>query len=409
MARYRVVINGFHVQSETWDDALNWDGKHDEVYAVAAVQAWDRNGKVIYSSVPSSPVLGDVNGLPGRVKAGSASKLGGLITGDSFPTSTPWKRTEVLSDQRNWPPFKVWEGDLVSGQSMVTIAPGLNEWDPGGNALQSWLDWASSLAPKLLDKIREMIHAGSTASAILDAVSLGLNMFGDMEKAGLIGSSADRPIGMVPIGNNKFAYNPQILLLTQENAEAIIASEPSGRGPGVLEIGLVDDPYLRGNYRLFVQVERVGPADTIRQDRDYQITAKHSGRVLDATGAQTGNGTPLQQWDWNGGSNQRWRFSANGDGTYTITGQGSGRVVDATPPASPEARVQLWESNGQDQQRWRLVPVEYGYYRVECAKTGAVLDVWQNRTDNGGEIRVWNDNGGDNQRWRLTPLSDMNQ
>lgn len=403
MGRYRVVINGFHVQAETWDDALNWDGKHDEVYAVAAVQAWNKDGKVIYSSVPSSPVLGDVNGLPGRIKAGSASKLGGLVTGDSFPTSTPWRRTEVLDDKRNWPPFKVWEGDLVPGQSMVTIAPGLNEWDPGGNALQSWMDWASSLAPKLLEKVKEMVHAGATVSAIVDAVSLGLSMFGEMEKAGLIGSSADRPIGMTPIGNNKFAYNPQVLLLTAENAEAIIASEPAGRGPGVLEIGLVDDPYLRGNYRLYLQVERVDSPGPISPGIDYQITAKHSGRVLDAPGMQTANGTRLQQYDWNGGANQRWLFTPNADGTFTIIGKQSGRAVDAALPATSSSVVQLWDSNGGAQQHWRLVPVEYGFYRIECAATGAVLDVWGINPNNGGEIRVCDWNGGDNQRWRLTP------
>jgi hypothetical protein len=31
-SRYRVAINGLWCHSETWDDAFNWDGKHDEVF-----------------------------------------------------------------------------------------------------------------------------------------------------------------------------------------------------------------------------------------------------------------------------------------------------------------------------------------------------------------------------------------
>ena len=30
--RYRASINGFWCHNETWDDAFNWDGKHDEVF-----------------------------------------------------------------------------------------------------------------------------------------------------------------------------------------------------------------------------------------------------------------------------------------------------------------------------------------------------------------------------------------
>jgi hypothetical protein len=34
---YGVSINGFSVNSQTWDDALQWDGKGDEVYIRANV------------------------------------------------------------------------------------------------------------------------------------------------------------------------------------------------------------------------------------------------------------------------------------------------------------------------------------------------------------------------------------
>ncbi|HXR73889.1 RICIN domain-containing protein [Actinocrinis sp.] len=36
------------------------------------------------------------------------------------------------------------------------------------------------------------------------------------------------------------------------------------------------------------------------------ITGNKSGLCLDATGAGTANGTPLQLWTCNGGSSQKW-------------------------------------------------------------------------------------------------------
>ncbi len=36
------------------------------------------------------------------------------------------------------------------------------------------------------------------------------------------------------------------------------------------------------------------------------ITGNQSGLCLDATGVGTANGTPLELWTCNGGSNQQW-------------------------------------------------------------------------------------------------------
>src|SRR6266566_596669 len=94
--RYRVVVNGFKVLAETWDDALEYDGKRDEVYITAHIGALDKNGQVLYKDEPTSPVMGDTSNLPGRVQAGTASTLGGLKTGDSYPPGTPWMQTVPL-------------------------------------------------------------------------------------------------------------------------------------------------------------------------------------------------------------------------------------------------------------------------------------------------------------------------
>src|SRR5437762_6651945 len=92
MATYRVKINGFRVIQETYDDLLERDGKRDEVQISVITTLLDKDGKLI--GVPSektTPIMGDTNRLANRIQAGSASSLGGLRTGDSFPDEPmPW-------------------------------------------------------------------------------------------------------------------------------------------------------------------------------------------------------------------------------------------------------------------------------------------------------------------------------
>jgi hypothetical protein len=41
-----------------------------------------------------------------------------------------------------------------------------------------------------------------------------------------------------------------------------------------------------------------------------RVTARHSGRVLDVTAQITADGTLLEQWGWNTGTNQQFRLAA---------------------------------------------------------------------------------------------------
>ena len=76
-----------------------------------------------------------------------------------------------------------------------------------------------------------------------------------------------------------------------------------------------------------------------------------NGRCLDASGARTGNGTPVTVWRCHGGANQQWRRQADG----AIVGVQSGRCLDVDAAlTSAGARVQLWDCHGGSNQRWAL-------------------------------------------------------
>ena len=130
------------------------------------------------------------------------------------------------------------------------------------------------------------------------------------------------------------------------------------------------------------------------------IRAKHSNKVLDVAGISTANGAHIQQWDYLGGDNQKWRLESVGGGYYKIVAQHSGKVLDVVGKSTANgARIQQYDYLGGDNQKWRLEPLDEGYYRIVAKHSGKVLDVVGVSTANGAQIQQWDWVGGDNQRW----------
>jgi hypothetical protein len=96
---------------------------------------------------------------------------------------------------------------------------------------------------------------------VFDAVSLGIQTFATL--AGLwspLGQSMRRPIGLQrdPANPDGALFNPYTIALNADTAEYLVTSNPQGHGEGIRELLYADDPYLRGVYAIFVQVERIG-------------------------------------------------------------------------------------------------------------------------------------------------------
>jgi hypothetical protein len=86
---------------------------------------------------------------------------------------------------------------------------------------------------------------------------------------------------------------------------------------------------------------------------DAPIRAKHSGKVLDVAGISMANGAQIQQWDYLGGDNQKWRLESVGDGYYRIVAKHSGKVLDVVGVSTANGvRIQQWDWVGGDNQRW---------------------------------------------------------
>jgi hypothetical protein len=137
---YRMTINGFTCKHETWDDALQLDGTHDELRFVINTKIIGRDGTVKRQLSSESDVMGDTNNQPGRVQAGSASDRGGIRTGDRFPDKDkPWERNGALDGHRH-PPYIVWQGELADDGDIVMVTPTLEEVDEA-SVLEGWAAW----------------------------------------------------------------------------------------------------------------------------------------------------------------------------------------------------------------------------------------------------------------------------
>ncbi len=116
-----------------------------------------------------------------------------------------------------------------------------------------------------------------------------------------------------------------------------------------------------------------------------------SNRCLDVPNVSQNNGTFLQIWDCNGGSNQQWTALSNGE----LQVYGSKCLDVPNHATSAGTRVEIWDCNGGANQQWTL----NSNGTVVGVESGLCLDVTGQGTANGTQVEIWTCNGGSNQQW----------
>jgi hypothetical protein len=270
---FRVRLNGFTVNRQTWDNLTNLDGWGDEVYVdynidtVDVSGSWDTALTRTLNWASRTSTFGDNGG--GRttvVRAGNGTSSGGLVTGNSFPATAPWS-----GGARETGPA-VFEADLIQGRTGGVIIPAIFEADGNRDLIDAYNSAVFRLRPNLETSLVGLIRGPalrSPAQFIRDGGTLGL---GDLvaslsHGATFIGEAVDRPVGMArveafglpggsPLRDN-YTFVPRALVLTYESADIISRSNLFGRGRGIIEIRYRDDERLAGDYTLFFQIDRI--------------------------------------------------------------------------------------------------------------------------------------------------------
>jgi hypothetical protein len=269
---YRISIPGFRVHHETWDHVLEVDGKRDEVIARADVFRVDQKTGQVDTNTVSTRVMGDINlreWIGKRVKEGSASDLGGIMTGDDVPAGPAWQlHGQPGADSL---PLVIWEGELTRDSNQVVVVPTLWEHDGGQDAFNDWVRWLHDVPNKLKSNATFKQIAGDSASSFLDLASLGMDIALDLPEDQVTGASVlgvnigkaqDRPIGMQTAaaagGKRNFTFMPKAFVIDLARAERELATTVGGKS-GVIAIPYRDDPFLWGDYELYLKIERVSP------------------------------------------------------------------------------------------------------------------------------------------------------
>jgi hypothetical protein len=258
-ARFRVTINGFKVIHQTLDDALERDGRGDEVYFLSQWRLTEGDRTLRSSELLRSRVMGDANGRSDRVQAGSArpgvlsilsgGMVGGLLTGDTFPNDPSVLSGSPMVDRA---PMLLFDGELTSSQVLVVVPTIWEQDGPDdlltsiGRALNLVLDNGARsvrFAPEYPGLLGRIL---ATEGDLGSDVHVGLGIFGDPR---------DRPIGM-SLGRDSYFFSPQRLRFSFADADE--ASRTSfGYGTGVIPITYRDANALQGNYTIFVQIKRL--------------------------------------------------------------------------------------------------------------------------------------------------------
>lgn len=138
----------------------------------------------------------------------------------------------------------------------------------------------------------------------------------------------------------------------------------------------------------------------------YELVNYSDGKCLDVYGGATGNGSRVDMWTCNGGSNQQWRVLQVGttSGNLPIdelVGVGSGRCLDVYGASHANgATVDIWGCNGQANQQWDVFA---GINRIdrntENDANVKVLEIFGGATGNGARVDQWAYNSSTTKNW----------
>jgi len=134
-------------------------------------------------------------------------------------------------------------------------------------------------------------------------------------------------------------------------------------------------------------------------DGDYNLTNGASNLLLDDAYGSLASGNPMIQWPRNGGDNQRWFFSYQGNGYYLIQNVLSGLFL-SDPGGSTTAFTSLEQQTPthDDSELWALVPNGSGYL-IQNKASGLVADDPHANTEELTGMILWPANRGANQTW----------
>jgi hypothetical protein len=256
-ATYRVWINGYTAVRTTNDfSPLRNDGAGDEIYAAANAYLYNSLGDQRPSSLTEvkSMLLGDGSGggAP-RIPMGTASRSGGIRSGDVLPTGVnPALPNNGLPTPHQLP-LLVWEGSLTNNQQFLVVTPAL--WESDGD-MTGYNFWKSSWRSMLFNGVGLSSEALGGLKAPTIAPIVPIARFTNGAWASVPADEGqDRPIGARSSSTGP-RFTDSGLVLTQDLIERTLTA--AGSSKFVFSIDYQDAQGLgNGFYTLYIEIDRM--------------------------------------------------------------------------------------------------------------------------------------------------------
>jgi hypothetical protein len=109
---------------------------------------------------------------------------------------------------------------------------------------------------------------------------------------------------------------------------------------------------------------------------------------MDVNGFNKANGTRVEQYPYNGTTNQQFILVSTGDGYYKIVARHSGRIVEVAGASTASgAIVQQWDNNNQTCGQWKLIA-------TTTSQTSTLIQAEDYSAMSGIQVEATTDTGG---------------
>jgi hypothetical protein len=154
-------------------------------------------------------------------------------------------------------------------------------------------------------------------------------------------------------------------------------------------------------------IEYAGNRTNIVESRVYKIVNKQSGKALTVRGGSSANNTKMEQSDYIGADNQRFKISWPNNAYRLIPMHAADKVVNISGERTDDgatAQIETFYWDG-GKQLWLLDQDIDGYYKLTYTKSGKVMDVEGASLLNGaGIVQQTYDDQSDSQKWTIVEV-----
>ncbi len=147
---------------------------------------------------------------------------------------------------------------------------------------------------------------------------------------------------------------------------------------------------------------------SVMAGRSYYIRHRKSGKYIDVKDASNKDGAAVQQYEFSGSSEQKWRIEDAGEGYIIFKAfDGNGTYVLDIGTDANGAKAKLAAYANKDSQKFRIKPVGEGMYLItsKISKDKKAIDLPRAQLDNSIQLQIWDQSETHpNQQWYFEPV-----